>query len=390
MTKKKILWLVQSNQFTPIMYEFFCLLQTRMEKLIDLQFIVPETSADILKKIAKLNPETCKIATRSATKSYQGFQAKRDILGDAAFTHGLAVSDVLLIDDLGGGNIIQTTLDMKLPEKTHGIVLQIPTPLGSSEAEERVYQAAVMWARHNRIPAIGYELLPLDTKWSLAPSLPDGVITRTLESFLHLKEVLGHRNLWLLPHYEASILSSVSTSFNINGAKAAYHFRSHYQIPESRTVLYIPHNVAMIYEYQKLLRIIAPMGDQLHLMFSFGEDQVRGAHTQKEMIDIIYKNELAQFASYSFHNMNVPWEMMMADSLAACSTCFQTTIAQEKNIASIVFDPIPEPMTHGFSQRANTEKQLQEAVKQVIQRHKFTLEFGSIFMELANTQMHHD
>lgn len=97
MTKKKILWLLQSNQFTPIMYEFFCLLQTRMEKLIDLQFVVPETSADILEKITKLTPESCKIATRSATMSYNGFQAKRDILRDAAFTNGLAVSDVLLL-----------------------------------------------------------------------------------------------------------------------------------------------------------------------------------------------------------------------------------------------------------------------------------------------------
>jgi hypothetical protein len=388
--KKKILWLLQSNQFTPTMVEFFSLLQTRMEKLIDLRFLVPDTSTDILEKITTLNPQTCTTTLRSATKSYQGYQAKRDILKDTLFTHGLSVADVLVLDDLGGGNVIQTTLDLKLPEKTHGLILQIPTPLGSSEAEERMYQAAIMWARHNRIPSIGYELLPLDTKWSLAPSLPDGVIARTLESFVHLKEVLDHTNLWLLPHYEASILSSVSSRFNTDGVRAAYHYRSHHQIPESRTILYLPHNVAMIYEYQELLRIIAPMGKHLHLMFGYGEDQVRGAHTQKEMIDIIYKKELAQFASYSFHNSNSPWEMMMADCMVACSPCFQTTIAQEKNISSIVFDPIRNPMTQGFNQRVNTETQLQEAINQVIENHRFKLEFGSIFMELANTRMHHD
>jgi hypothetical protein len=387
---KKILWLIQSNQITPTIHEFLKLLQTRMERQIDLSFLVPETSSEILDRTKDLAPVCFTLTNRAAGSIYKGYQAKKEILKDTEFTRGLSVSDVLLLDDLGGGNVIQTTLNIEKTDKTCGLILQIPTSLGSSESEERVFQAAIVWARQNRVPIIGYELLPLDTRWILATSLPDGVITRYWESQDYLKENLNHKNIWQLPLYEASIFSSVSATFNLNGVKASYHYKSTHKIPETRTVLFLPHNVAMIHEYQEVLRIMAPMGEELHLMFNFGEDQTRGSHTQREMVEIIYKNELAQFASFSFHNMNSPWEMLMADSLVAASACFQTCLAQEKNIPSIIFDPMLPAMTHGFKQRVNSPSLLQGAIKEVIAMKERKTELGTIFMQLAGSMPDND
>jgi hypothetical protein len=382
---KKILWLIQSNQITPTILEFLKLLQTRMEKQIDLSFMVPETSSDVMDRTKALNPVCFKLSNRSARSVYKGYLAKKEILKDTEFTRGLSISDALLLDDLGGGNVIQTTLDIEKTANTCGLILQIPTPLGSAESEERVFQAAIVWARQNRIPVIGYELLPLDTRWILAASLPDGVITRSWESQDHLIQHLNHKNIWQLPLYEASIFSSVSAVFHLNGAKASYHYRSTHQIPETRTVLFLPHNVAMIHEYKEVLRRIAPMGEELHLMFNYGEDQVRGSHTQQETVEIIYKKELASFASYSFHNMNAPWEMLMADSLVAASACFQTSIAQEQNIPIIIFDPMLPAMVHGFKQRVNSPEHLQTAIKKVIAMKSKKTEWGTIFMQLAGS-----
>lgn len=382
---KKILWLIQSNQITPTIHEFLKLLQTRMEKQINLSFLIPETSSEILDRTKDLNPVCFKLSNRVAGSSNRGYLAKKEILKDTELTRGLSVSDVLLLDDLGGGNVTQTILDIEKTAKTCGLILQIPTPLGSSESEERVYQAAIVWARQNQVPIIGYELLPLDTRWTLATSLPDGVITRFWESQDYLIKQLSHKNVWQLPLYEAAIFSSVSAAFNLNGAKASYHYRSTHKIPETLTVLFLPHNVAMIHEYKEVLRIIAPMGKELHLMFNYGEDQVRGSHTQREMVEIIYKKELAQFASYSFHNMNSPWEMLMADSLVAASACFQTCIAQEQNIPAIIFDPMLPAMAHGFKQRVNSSAHLQGALKEVIAMKAKKTELGTIFMQLAGS-----
>lgn len=380
-----ILWLIQSNQVTPTIIDFLTLFKDRMKSMINIEFVVPDTSQDILERIKPLNPSVFKVKNRTAYKSHQGYIAKKNILGQSRFTSGLSVKDTLLLDDLSGGNVIQTTLDLEKPKNAIGILLQIPTPLGSSESEERVFHSAIMWARQFQIPSIGYELLPLDTRWTLAPSLPDGVITRYKETLAHMETVAGHNHHWQIPWYEASLFSSISTNFNINGVKSAYHYKSQYKIPESRTVLYLPHNVAMIYEYQQLIRAMAQLGKKIHLMFATGKDQVRGAHSQEEMIRLVYKEELAQYASFSFHNSDSPWEMLVSDSLVSCSACYQTIVAQEKNIPSLIFDPFLPPFTHGFKTRVDTEKKLTSAVEAVIAQRKKTTELSTILMQIARS-----
>jgi len=379
---KKIIWLLQSNQTTPIIIDFLKALQIRLEKHIDLLFMVPETSSDIIKNLKKLDPIVFKTTSQTASWSYQAYLSKRNALDKNEFKEGLSFADTLLADDLGGGNALKTTLKIPISDDTCGIIFQVPTPLGSSEMEERIFQATILWARQNNIPAIGYELLPLDTKWTLAPSLPDGIITRHYESYIYLKSQLGHKNVWLLPSYEASIFSFFSTSFNLNGARACYHYRNEYAIPANRTILYLPHNVSMIYEYQEMIKILQPLGDKLHLMFGFGEDQIRGSYSQKEMIEIVYGKNLTSFASYSFHDTNSPWEMMMADTVVACGACFNAQIAEQALIPCIIFDPALSPMTRGNKNRVTTKATLLKRVNETIALHQHKIEFADILMFL--------
>ncbi len=387
--KEKAIWLIQSNQITPIIADFLQTLQKRMENYIDLVFMIPDTSSDILANIQNLNPISFKTTARAAVSSYQAYLSKRESLGDKTFAEGLSFADTLLLDDLGAGNVQETTLEIPLPPDTCGLILQIPTPLGSSETEERIFHSAILWARQNRIPAIGYELLPLDTRWTLAPSLPDGIITRHYESYAHLKKQLNHKNIWVLPIYEASIFSSISTSFTLNGVKACYHYKNTFAIPSTRTILYLPHNVAMVYEYQEMIKMLQPLGESLHLMFSIGKDQSRGAYTHREMIETVYSKELKNFASHSFHDANSLWEMMMADAVVSCSACFSTEIA-EKDIPCIIFDPEVPPMIRGHKKRINTREELQGSIKEEIKYHQYKIEFADILMLLTKTGRRND
>ncbi|MBU1196540.1 MAG: hypothetical protein KKE62_11460 [Proteobacteria bacterium] len=376
--KKKVLWLIQSNQTTPVIIDFLQTMKVRTAQVLELIFIVPETASDLIEKAKSLNPVPFKIQTRTATDSYQAYLAKRKALGDAGFTDGLLFSDTLLLDDLGAGNVRQTILMIDLPENTHGLVLQVPMPLGSSEAEERIFHSAILWARENQIPVLGYELLPLDTRWTLTPSMVDGIVTRTFESYEYLKTRLSHKNIWLIPEYEASIFSSIATTFNLNGAKASYHYKNEYQIPAQRAVLYLPHNVAMIYEYQELIQILTPLGNKLHLMFSIGEDQRRGSYSQQETIETIYAGQLKSFASFSFHNINNPWEMMMADAIVAGSSCFNTELI--KDIPAIIYDPGLPEITRGNKQKINSKQTLLSAVEAIIDFHQHRTDFANILM----------
>ena len=56
--KKNIIWLIQSNQITPTICEFLKTLQARMANHLNLKFMVPDSSFDILEKTRKLLPKT--------------------------------------------------------------------------------------------------------------------------------------------------------------------------------------------------------------------------------------------------------------------------------------------------------------------------------------------
>ncbi len=380
--KPKIFWVIQSNQITPIISEFLGILQKRIQNILDLVFLVPETSSDVFEKIRHLNPVPFKTRTRAASSSQSIYLSRREALADRRFTQGLSFADTLILDDLGGGNARETFMEMDPPPGSGGLVVQIPTPLGSSEMEETIFHAAVLWAGHHRIPTIGYELLPLDTRWTLAPSLTDGIVTRRPESRTHLQEQLGHRNIWTLPACEAAVFSSLSTSFTLQGVRAAYHYRNHHSLPAERTILYLPHNVAMIHEYHELLRILAPLGDRIHLMFAVGKDQSRGACSHPEMIALIYHHTLDAFASHSFHDADHLWEMMGADAVVACSACFSTEVA-EKEIPCIIFDPRVPPMTRGLKKRVADRDELVQEVQAQILEHAYKIEWADILVRTA-------
>ncbi len=380
--KKKIFWLIQYNQITPILAQFLGVLKTRLKEQLELIFIVPESDADTLENLKPLKPIAFKVMSRAAISSYQAYLAKKEALQENEFTQGLSFADTLLLDDLGGGSVQQTLVKIPKEKEVSGIILQIPTPLGSSDMEERIFQSTILWAKQNQIPALGYELLPLDTKWTLAPSLLDGVIARHYESYDHLKTQLAHNNIWLMPAYESCVFSSTSTNFHLNGVKSCYHNKNEHSIPAHRTILYLPHNVAMIYEYQQMIKILKPLGNRIHLMFATGKDQIRGFYSQKKMIEMIYTDELKHFASYSFHDMASPWEMMMADMVVACSACFNTEIA-EKDIPCLIFDlQLPE-MTRGNKKRVNTKKMLLNCIKELIELQSYKIELSDIIMMVA-------
>ncbi len=380
--RKTIIWIIQSNQITPVIAEYLATLRMRVEQFIDLQFFVPDDSESIVEKIRMLDPVVFPTSTQTANSPREAFSAKRFELAAGTFGEGLSFADVLLLDDLGGGQAARTLLNIQKPGNLCGIILQIPSPLGSSDMEERIFHAAILWARQNGIPSIGYELLPLDIRWTLAASLPDGVITRHGSSYEFLKSRLPHENIWSIPWYEGGIFTSNSEKFHIHGVKASYHYRNLYQVHPGLTVLYLPHNVAMVYEYRKLLEILAPLGKKLHLMFSIGKDQVRGSYSHQEMIETTCGKELSGFASFSFHGMESPWEMLMADAVVACSGCFHTQIAHG-NIPAIIFDSHVPPMSREDICRVDEPDDLLSRVEALINEGKHTHEMADILMLLT-------
>jgi len=254
----------------------------------------------------------------------------------------------------------------------------------SNIQREYIYHAWTLWARERSIPVIGYEFLPLDIRWTLAPSLLDGVITTSERSHAHLTTSCGEMpsHIWLLPRFEACSFSPAGPLFWRQDLGIAYNYRAIYKIPRERTVLYIPHNVMMVYEYQAIMKKLTEIGDRLHIMLATGKSQVRGTHTHSQIIEKVCQKELEHFASYSFHDLDSIWDIPMADGLVAASTCYPSCVSSALGIPTIIYDDVVSAGTNGYQKTVNSLSDLMVEIKKIVEYHSKVTELGDIISEV--------
>lgn len=386
-SKPCILWVLQNNQVSPHIADFLKFFKTGIGK-IDINFLVPESNKDNLKIIEPLSPTYFQAARHDRGNTYDNFTQKKDLIRDLEFSDGLKVWQALLLDDLGAGNITETIINLKPGGNIKGIILQIPTPLGSSAEEELIFQAWVRWAHKYNIFIVGYELLSLYTRWTTLPSILDGIITTNTRSYDYLTSRSSNINgkVWHLPRHEGKVFSVGTGNLWHNGLQAPYIYKMKYNIPNDKLIAYIPHNVAMSYEYRKLLEGMQDYASDLHLMFCIGKDQVRGTHTHEEIIKTISADTLNKFHSYSFHDINAPWEMVMADIVIACSECFSSLVAQANGIPSIIIDETVPEAELPYLQFVHNYDALNITLKDSVASKKKTTDLTSIIYQIVNQQ----
>lgn len=384
-TKPVVYWVLQDNQTTSNLIDFFGLIQTRVKEILTLKFLVPETSTKTLKQTSILNPAVFGIAYGQKQNSYEGYSLKKSQLGDHGFSDGLTFCQALLLDDLGGGNLLQTRLTPPKEKNVAGIVIQIPTPLGSCAQEEKIFYAWVHLAKLNKIPVIGYELLSLASRWTLAPALMDALITTQKASWDYLNSPDADLNarIWRLPRFERCFFSPATHPSWKTSMGLRYQSQ---EIPREKTILYIAHNVAMTYEYKDLLGRLAPMGKDLHLMFSYGKDQVRGDHTHQQTIETICQDELKYF-SFSFHDMNRSTDVTMADALVCCADCYNAAVSSGIGVPTIIYDPMVPENTQGYKVWIQTADALTRQVQQLIDRHNEETELARILIDITQRNL---
>jgi hypothetical protein len=380
----KIYWVLQNNQVTPSLVEFLKLTKQRMKE-VSFEVKIPERDKDALKLSKGLNPTAFQVIAHRSEGSLANLIRKRDAIGEAEYSEGLFVWRALLADHLGGEVLIKVSLQIPPDPRVRCVIIQIPSPLGSHGDEEYIYYAWTLWARERGIPVIGYEFLPLDIRWTLAPSLLDGIITTSERSLAHLSSRCGKMpsQIWLLPRFEACSFSPASPLFWRQDLGIAYEYRA-YKIPRERAVLYIPHNVMMVYEYQTIMKKLTEIGDKLHIMLATGKSQARGTHTHSQIIEKVCKKELEHFASYSFHDLDLIWDIPTADGLVAASTCYSTCVSSSLGIPTIIYDDVVPAGANGYQKTVNSLSGLMFEIEKLVDSHAKVTELKDIISDVLS------
>lgn len=382
-----IYWILQENHVTPHNLNFLKFFKERVDT-INIQYLIPtlwEKTLEIAKELDPI-PFSAKI---HQLESYEWFCRKRDAISDLHFPDGLPVWQTLILDDLNAGHA-----DPVVPELPHDpnlqfIVMQLPVPLASLENEERLFYACIHWARANKIPVIGYEMLPFDTKWTLTPALVDGVITNTEHSFNHLRsEKTGLKTkIWKLPRYEGKLFSITTTEFWKIGLGQPYQLRQQHNLKNDTLVIYIPHNVALTEELKHIINYLSVMDEQIHLMISIGKDQVRGTHSHQEIIETLSKNKLQNLVSYSFHDVNHLWEMVSADAVICSSNTHATQMSSANDIPTLIVDPDTPPYKGEYLTKSKELADIDDFMVQVRKNHNRETRLIDIFFEILSVTL---
>ncbi|MEH0019928.1 MAG: hypothetical protein V6Z89_09745 [Desulfobacter sp.] len=385
--KPTIYWILQKNHVSPFIVDFLNFFRTAAPN-VNLRFLIPSLWEETIELAKDLTPESFDVRTLPEN-TQEWYDRKRESIKGLKFKEGLSAWRTFVLDDFHGGNVNLLAPELPNDPTLQCMLMQIPVPLGSYANEEGVFHACMQWARARKVPVIGYELLPFDTKWTLIPSLLDGVITTNERSYDWLtSNAVGLKNkVWLLPRYESHFFSSAATYFWRNALGLPYNTQYKEGIPNHITVLHIPHNVAMSHEYKTLIKALGKRGSQLHLMISIGKDQVRGTHTHQETVDLLSRQDLAQFHSYSFCDLNKPANLACADAVVACSSCHLSDIATLNSIPTVIFDPDVSKGRYGHTTTVNTREELDVMISRVIKSHGKITKLGDVFSQVLDFTM---
>ena len=385
--KPLIIWVLQRNQLTPHIFEFIIRLKKNLSGL-DIRFVIPENDREQLAQLASHNPLYFKTHRVDYGNTETNFSKKRAQIGSASYSGELAAWQALLLDDLGAGAIIGTTIIMDSLVNLKGIILQIPTPMGSRTEEENIFEAWIKWAHSKNVFISGYELLPLYNRWKLLPSALDGIITTNELSYTYLTN--DSRNIpgkiWQLPRYEGNVFSLYTSSIWKKGLEFPYHFQASQNLTKEVSILYVSHNVAMSYEYRRLLEAIQEFGNRIHLMLSIGKDQVRGTHTHREIIKVTCGETLNKFHSFSFHELDAPWETVVADAIISCTHNHSTMIGNTCGIPCIVCDEAVPETNYGSLEVVNDHLRFKDRIAGIMSEKKQKTSIVNILYQIANKE----
>ncbi len=363
--KPIIYWILQKNHATPHNLEFFKFFKERADG-VTIKFLIPAMWEETMKMAKDLDPIPFQGILQELNE-YEWYCRKRDSIADITFPDGLPVWRTLILDDLNSGHVYPITPQIPDDPNLKFIIMQLPVPLGSLENEERMFFACIHWAQLRKIPVIGYELLPFDTKWNLAQSLVDGVITTKEKSYDYLTSPQASlkRKVWLAPRYERELFSVTATQLWKTGLGMPYHFHSVHNLKSDTISIFIPHNVALIHGLKQIVKKLGTINQKMHLMFSVGKDQVRGTHTHQQIVEILGRNELPKFVSHSFHDVNNMWEIVVADCLISCASSHFTEVASNNKIPTLIIDPDTIPVERGYLKKTTRMEDLENFIGQV-------------------------
>jgi hypothetical protein len=147
---------------------------------------------------------------------------------------------------------------------------------------------------------LGLEVTPLGNRQSLGACLADyyAVKNEFSRSFVARAELAPAERAFVLPTLETYLLTCRNDSllddfFPVeNGARASLN------LPRDYITIFIPHNVAFVFETRRILASLAAVRFPVAVVLGVTPDVARHSRKEKEIAELVYRNEIARLPCF--------------------------------------------------------------------------------------------
>ncbi len=182
------------------------------------------------------------------------------------------------------------------------------------------YTAMLLEAAKAKIPILGLEISPLGNKQTLGASLAGyyGVKSEFSVSFALQEELAPAANVFVLPPEEVYLLSCRDDSYWDDYLGEEKRLRERLGLAPGRVVIFVPHNVAFIYETKQILRSLKNLPYPFSIILRVDPNIARQGLREKEIAAKVYRDEIAALPHVIIDEEGGwLWSLLLSDVLVA-------------------------------------------------------------------------
>jgi len=186
------------------------------------------------------------------------------------------------------------------------------------------YGGMALEAKKAAATVIGVEISPLGNRQTFAASLADyyAVKSEFSRSFVESQELASPGQSFILPPEEVYLLSCRQDSVLDEYFQQAVALKAKIRMLGGSTVIFIPHNVAFIYETREILKALKLLKYPVAVVLNVDPNVARHSLKEKEMVEKVYRKELADLPCVIINEEpGWLWTLLYGDIVwgAACS-----------------------------------------------------------------------
>jgi hypothetical protein len=213
--------------------------------------------------------------------------------GDVSYPESrLPLWKTIALDDYMG--CMSIAVFPPLPIKPDVLVYPLVGIDNSTASSSHFYTAMALEARKAGAPIVGLEVSPLGNRQTLAASLADyyAVKTEFSRSFLVAQELAPAERISILPSEESYLLTCRTDPFLDEYCQQEPLVRQRLGIAPGQVVVFVPHNVAFVYETRRILKSLQSLRFPVTIVLTVTPSVTRHSLTEKEIVEKSYREEL--------------------------------------------------------------------------------------------------